>query len=97
MRQVTLYMRDGCHLCDEARRVIERVQEELFFSLSEVDIERDDRLHRAYLERIPVVELDGRELFEYFVDEDRLREALAGPDFGNSAPAGGGQPLESDR
>ena len=42
------------------------------FALVEVDIEADDALHRAYLERIPVVELDGEELFEYFVDEATL-------------------------
>ena len=90
MRRVTLYSRDGCHLCDEARRALERVRGEVPFELSEVDIESDDRLHRAYLERIPVVELDGRELFEYFVEEDRLREALAAHEVENWPAARGG-------
>ena len=40
---------------------------------SEIDITTDDALHAAYLERIPVVVLDGDELFEYFVDEGALR------------------------
>lgn len=97
MRVVTLYTRAGCHLCDEARRVIEGVRKELFFSLIEVDIETDDRLHRAYLERIPVVELDGRELFEYFVDEAGLRDALTAEPVKKSHAAGGGYPLESGR
>ena len=94
MTEVTLYGRAGCHLCDDARTAIQRVRRELFFSLIEVDIEADDRLHRAYLERIPVVEVDGRELFEYFVDEDGLRDALRAA---NSPPTGDGDPLESGR
>ena len=72
MSTVTLYTRPGCHLCDDARAAIERVRERTPFSLVEIDIESDDALHRAYLERIPVVELDGEELFEHFVDEATL-------------------------
>ncbi len=72
MSTVTLYTRPGCHLCDDAREAIRRVRAQTPFSLVEVDIEADDALHRAYLERIPVVELDGEELFEYFVDEAML-------------------------
>jgi glutaredoxin len=69
---VTLYTRPGCHLCDDARAALERVRAQAPFRLVEIDIERDDALHRAYLERIPVVEVDGEELFEYFVDEATL-------------------------
>ena len=43
---------------------------------AEVDITSDDALHAAYLERIPVVTLDGEECFEYFVDEAVLRRLL---------------------
>jgi hypothetical protein len=46
------------------------------FSLREVDITTDDDLHRRYLERIPVVALDGEELFEFFVDEAALEARL---------------------
>jgi glutaredoxin len=72
VRTVTLYTRPGCHLCDDARAAIERVRARSPFRLVEIDIESEDALHRAYLERIPVVELDGDELFEYFVDEATL-------------------------
>ena len=75
---VTLYTRPGCHLCDDARAAIERVRERTAFSLVEIDIESDDALHRAYLERIPVVELDGEELFEHFVDEATLAARVRG-------------------
>ena len=56
-----------------------RAQERLGFTLSERDIEQDDRLLAAYLERIPVVTIDGAEVFEFFVDEARLEQALATP------------------
>jgi glutaredoxin len=67
-----LYSRPGCHLCDDARAVIERVGA----PFEEIDIESDDALFAAYLERIPVVVLDGVELFEYFVDAGALAEHL---------------------
>ena len=69
---VTLYSRPGCHLCDEAREALARVNVRAPFELHEIDIERDDALHARYLERIPVIALDGEELFDYFVDEEAL-------------------------
>ena len=55
MRTVTLYGRPGCHLCDDARAVLERVRATHPFRLEEIDIEADDALFTRYLERIPVV------------------------------------------
>jgi glutaredoxin len=75
-RVVTLYGRPGCHLCDDAREALERVRRRHPFELDEVDITRDDALHARYLERIPVVALDGEELFDYFVDEATLMDRL---------------------
>ncbi|HET6449487.1 MAG TPA: glutaredoxin family protein [Conexibacter sp.] len=77
MREVVLYGRPGCHLCDDARAVLERLRGELPFALVERDIEQDDALFKAYLERIPVIALDGEELFDFFVDEAELRRRLA--------------------
>ena len=77
MSAVTLYGRPGCHLCDEARDVLLRVREDRPFELLEVDIERDDELFKRYLERIPVVCLDGEELFDFEVDEAALRHRLS--------------------
>ena len=73
---LTLYSRPGCHLCDDARAALERVRARTTFSLQEVDITTDDDLHRRYLERIPVVSLNGEELFEFFVDEAALENRL---------------------
>ena len=81
--QIVLYGRPGCCLCDEAREVLERVRAGFDFELSEQNIETDQRLLRAYLERIPVVTVDGREAFELFVDEDALRAVLRGPEAGS--------------
>jgi glutaredoxin len=78
MRQVVLYGRDGCHLCDDAREALRRVQARALFALTEVDIETDDALHARYLERIPVVTLDGEELFDYVVDERQMEARLRG-------------------
>jgi glutaredoxin len=69
---VTLYGKPGCHLCDDAREVVERVRAEHPFELREVDISLDPALFREYGERIPVLELDGEELFEFHVDEGVL-------------------------
>ena len=77
MRTVTLYSRAGCCLCDEARTVLERVRARHPFALREVDIESDDALHRRYLERIPVVAVDGEETFDFEVDEAALEARLA--------------------
>jgi glutaredoxin len=76
MRVVTLYGRPGCHLCDEARALLLRVQATQPFRLEEIDIEADDALMLRYLERIPVVAVEGRELFDHFVDEQALRHRL---------------------
>jgi len=73
---MTLYGKPGCHLCDEARVELERIRSEHPFELEQVDITLDVALHRRYGERIPVLELDGEELFELRVDGDVLRERL---------------------
>jgi glutaredoxin len=75
-RTVVLYGREGCCLCDEARELLLAVRERLPFELEERDIDRDDALLRTYLERIPVVTIDGVEVFELFVDEPELVRRL---------------------
>jgi glutaredoxin len=77
MSVITLYGKPGCHLCEDARRVVERVRAESGFELEEVDVSLDPALHRLYGERIPVLAVDGEELSEFFVDEASLRRRLA--------------------
>jgi glutaredoxin len=77
MKAITLYTRPGCHLCDEAREAILALREELpVFELSEVNIEQDDGLLGRYLERIPVVAVDGEVVSELELKLDRLRASL---------------------
>ena len=76
MTKITLYGKPGCHLCEDARAALERVRAGRGFELEEVDVSLDPALNRRYGERIPVLALDGEELFEFFVDEESLRERL---------------------
>jgi glutaredoxin len=76
MPTVRLYSRPGCHLCDEARATLERIRAHAPFALEEIDITTDDDLHRRYLERIPVITLDGEHLFDHFVDQAALEARL---------------------
>jgi glutaredoxin len=78
--RITLYTKPDCHLCEQALDALRALQAELPFELHLRDITTDEALHRAYFERIPVVALDGEELFEYFVDAEVLKERLeSGP------------------
>jgi hypothetical protein len=77
MPKVTLYSRPDCHLCDEARSAILGLREQgLRFQLDEIDIEGDDALLSQYLERIPVVLVDGEPVTELIVDLDAVRARL---------------------
>ena len=79
MRTVVIYGRDGCCLCEQALQLLERVRATRPFALQQRDIESDQRLLAAYLERIPVVTIDGVEAFELFVDESELKRRLDEP------------------
>ncbi|MBS2939664.1 glutaredoxin family protein [Nocardioides sp. J2M5] len=74
--RVTLYTRPGCHLCDDARVVVERVCADLGEDYDEVDITTDPDLEDRFGEEIPVTFVDGRQHDFWRVDEARLRTAL---------------------
>ncbi|HEX3562748.1 MAG TPA: glutaredoxin family protein [Solirubrobacterales bacterium] len=76
--RLVLYARPDCHLCDEARAGLERLLADgVSFELEEVDIDSDDELLKAYLERIPVVELNGEIVSELWLDADGLRARIS--------------------
>jgi glutaredoxin len=79
MSRVTLYSKPGCHLCDDARAVVERVCTDLGESYEEVSILDDPTLLERYGEEIPVTLVDGKQHDFWRVDEGRLRSALASP------------------
>ncbi len=76
MAHLTVYSKPGCHLCEEAIRVLTRLQAQTPFTLEEINIEDDPKLFAALGEQIPVVLLNGNVLFEYAVEEDVLRQKL---------------------
>jgi glutaredoxin len=74
---VILYGRPECHLCDAARTLLAEIAgTPPRFTVSEVDIESDEELLARYLERIPVVELEGQIIGELILDADSLRARL---------------------
>jgi glutaredoxin len=77
MTEVVLYHAEGCHLCERARAVLVELRAELGFELREVDIAGNDRLEAEYRPWLPVVEIDGRRRFTYYVQPDALRRAVA--------------------
>jgi glutathione S-transferase len=75
---VKLYERPDCHLCDEALVELEALRAGgLEFAIERVDIDGDEGLLRRYLEKIPVIELEGRVVSELGLDADGLRRRLA--------------------
>lgn len=74
--QIDIYSRPGCHLCDEAKDVIERVRRRFGFSIRVVNIETDPELEKQYGEEIPVVFINGNKAFKYHVDEAELEKKV---------------------
>lgn len=79
MTELTLYSRVGCHLCDEMKAGLQALQVELGFGLTEVEVGWAGALAEKYGHLLPVLEVDGREICHYFLDEGRLRANLAAP------------------
>jgi len=76
--RITFYTRPGCHLCDDARVVVEQVCADLGESYTEVSIDDDPELQQRFGDEVPVTFVDGRQHDFWRVDEARLRAALAG-------------------
>ena len=74
--RVTLYTREGCHLCEAAREVVSRVCADLGEAFDEVDVDGDDELRARFTDEVPVTFVDGRQHDFWRVDEQRLRTAL---------------------
>ena len=73
---VILYTREGCHLCEAAKALLEKHQRQFFLQINEVDIDGDPRLKARYDDCVPVVAIDGRERFRGHVNEVLLVRTL---------------------
>lgn len=76
VKEVTLYTRRSCPLCDEMRLMLELLKDDFPLAITEVDIETDDTLHEKYMLMIPVVEYNERIIQYGNADYAGLYEAL---------------------
>lgn len=76
LRQVTLYGKPGCHLCEDAHALLGDLARRYPLLIEEIDIRSDPAVFRAYDIRIPVIVIDGKVTLEAPIDERALRAAL---------------------
>ena len=74
---ITLYTRTGCHLCEEAKQVLEEARTRWAFDLQEIDIDSDPALKALYNEEVPVIAINGVKAFKYRVTVEELTRKLA--------------------
>jgi glutaredoxin len=77
LRQVVLYSRKGCHLCEIVKETLTKLQRRGGFTWSDIDVESDDELRRRFTDEVPVVFIDGRKAFKYHMDEREFLRKLA--------------------
>lgn len=76
-RQVIVYSRKGCHLCEIVKETLSKLQRRGGFHLQEVDVDSDEHLRRQFTDEVPVVFIDGRKAFKYRMDEHEFLRKLA--------------------
>jgi glutaredoxin len=75
--RVTLYTRNGCCLCEEAKRVLDSARSRAGFDLDIVDIDTDPKLQQFYNDEVPVIAINGTKAFKYRVAEAEFLKKLA--------------------
>ena len=73
-RELTVYVRRGCHLCTDMLQALARLQPVLGFEITVLDVDDDPALATRYGDRVPVLLAGDKELCCHFLDEDSLRE-----------------------
>jgi glutaredoxin len=76
-RQVLVYTRKGCHLCEIVKESLLKLERRGLFSWQEVDVDADEHLRRQFTDEVPVVFIDGRKAFKYRMDEREFLRKLA--------------------
>lgn len=74
---LTLYVRHGCHLCEDMLAVLDSFADELAFTVTTIDIDRNPALRARYDTLVPVLALEDRQICHYFLDLDALKRTLA--------------------
>jgi glutaredoxin len=75
-RQVLVYTRKGCHLCEIVKESIVKLARRGGFVWREVDVDGDEQLRRQFNDEVPVVFIDGRKAFKYHMDEREFLKKL---------------------
>ena len=73
---LTLYTKPGCHLCEDVRTLLDELQEEYGYDITEVDISRDADLFLRYRYEIPVLWKDGKEVARGRITDRELLRAV---------------------
>jgi glutaredoxin len=76
-REVVVYSRKGCHLCEIVKESLFKLQRRGGFTWREIDVDTDDSLRRQFSDEVPVVFIDGRKAFKYHMDEREFLRKLA--------------------
>ncbi len=74
--KVEIYSKPECHLCDEAKSILLKVQKEIPFEVCEINITSDQKLFNKFKEQIPVIFVNGRKAFKFRINENELRRRL---------------------
>jgi glutaredoxin len=77
LRQVVVYSRKGCHLCEIVKETLGKLERRGGFTWQEVDVESDSTLRRQFTDEVPVVFIDGRKAFKYRMSENDFLRKLA--------------------
>ena len=77
LREVVVYSRKGCHLCEIVKESLEKLQRQAGFTWREIDVNSDDELRRQFTDEVPVVFINGRKAFKYHMDEREFLRKLA--------------------
>jgi glutaredoxin len=75
-RQVIVYSRRGCHLCEIVKETLSKLERRGGFTWRDIDVDSDDELRRQFTDEVPVVFIDGRKAFKYRMDEREFLRKL---------------------
>lgn len=76
-REVIVYSRKGCHLCEIVKESLVKLQRRGGFTWREIDVDSDTEIRRLYTDEVPVVFINGRKAFKYHMDEQEFLRKLA--------------------
>ena len=76
-RQVVVYSRKGCHLCEMVKETLMKLERRGGFTWRDIDVDSDLELRRKYNDEVPVVFIDGYKAFKYRMTEQEFLRRLA--------------------